>query len=217
MTERPARPRISLWRIFWPVLILGVIPFVWAMGWFSSFRFARRFPRSSKLGPYVWYYLPTGWWKFLQRNVPAVSPEFSAIALTALCAGIAFVVLHFLARSFSQSWRWRSTLAVLLAPALLFAIVLAAAGTRARITELATDPEPVRGVSFVDLEELRQIDSAVDQFSVETAPAALPATSGDVLRSLQPDAAKLFSPESSPTPTPTPSQPASEPPKDSDR
>lgn len=161
------KPRISFRRILWPALILGVIPFVWIMGWLPNARWRNRAPRSAKLSVYVWYYLPTGWWEFLKRNVPGISPEVSAIGLAALCAAFAFLLLHFLARSFSRSWTWRSTLAALLAPALLFAIVLSAAGTQARITELATDPEPVSGAGFMILEDLREIDAAIDQYAIE--------------------------------------------------
>jgi hypothetical protein len=87
------------------------------------------------------FYLPFGWWHFLERNIPQMTYNWNLIATGAICSVILIVLGHRLGRRLfqpiqispgtfrpSQPWRWRWTLCIYGAIWLLFMIACGATG-----------------------------------------------------------------------------------------
>ena len=79
--------------------------------------------------------LTFGWLEFAKRIFPEVTVAVSPIAL-ALLVSVAIGLLLYLAGRNRWGWTWRTPLALVCAPGILFAIVLSAAGIHSRVVEI---------------------------------------------------------------------------------
>ena len=105
---------------------------------------------TSSVPLYFLYELPVGWWGFIKRTTPEIRLEPSAIILAALSFLVALALTHTIGRHFSRAWGWRSSMAASLAPILLFAITIGAAGIQMRITQLLTDKRSIESSNLVE-------------------------------------------------------------------
>ena len=152
-----------------PPLILASMHIGAIFGWEPRLSFLAP-PRTvpSNFWTIVGWNMPVAWLDFVQRVWPRIRPEPSGIALCLVCAVITAGILHVLARKSTRAWGWRSTLAALMLPAVLFAIILCTGGAVGRFAELREDPKPIyMGGSIQDLFELDDLES---QYPVRVAP-----------------------------------------------
>lgn len=124
-------------------------------------------------GHHLFHLLPIGWVGFLSRTLPGVTLNTSALALAGAVALLLAAMLNRAGRWLTPQWSWRSSLVALLVPMFLFIIAMSASGTYTRVIELQNKEGrwSSTGPSLKFLEDLRQIDSAIDAYQLNSKPA----------------------------------------------
>lgn len=152
-----------------PPLIYGSMHIGAIFGWEPRLPFLEP-PRTvpSNFWKIVAWNMPVAWFDFVQRVWPRIRAEPSGIALCLVCAVIAGGILHVVARKFTRAWGWRSTLVVLMLPAVLFAIILCTGGASGRFAELREDTQPIS--TGFNIQELLELDDLESQYPVRVAP-----------------------------------------------
>lgn len=152
-----------------PPLIYGALHVGSLFGWEPRLPY---FPRPRMAPANFWkivaWNMPVAWLDFVQRVGPQIRPELSEIALGLICGGITAGILQVIAGKFTPAWRWRSTLAALMFPAVLFAIILSAGGAANRFAELREDKKPID--TGFDIRTLIELDELESQYPVRVLP-----------------------------------------------
>ena len=174
MNPKKPMPKVRLRFVIGCILLLP--PLIYAsmhigaiFGWEPRLPFLAP-PRTvpSNFWKIVAWNMPVAWVDFVQRVGPRMRPEPSGIALGLVCAVITAGILHVVARKFTRAWRWRSTLAALMLPAILFAIILSTGGAASRFAELREDTKPIY-MGF-PIQELFELDDLESHYPVRVAP-----------------------------------------------
>ncbi len=140
-------------------LALGCISLI-VITFFGLFIFGPRFP-------VVVEKLLTGWWRFLHRNIPSVTVNWTLIITGVLCSLVILVMGHLLLRFLSRHfqslhservrpWPWRRTLSLYCVMWLLFTIAFGAAGVFRHSSWLAAYDGPWHQVRRYEYSELQQ-------------------------------------------------------------
>jgi len=152
------------------LLFLGVLLFLA----FNIFLVALGFPAPLVRIPYE---LVTGWWRFLGRNLPQLTVNWSLIGMASVCSAILVGLGHWLlaaiyrqlrrAEAAPTGWRWRWTIIGYAGIWLLFAICLGATGLFQHTSWLLQEKKPWYQPWLNPYSELRSAEGAIQQILLE--------------------------------------------------
>lgn len=126
--------------------------------------------------------LPTGWWGFLERNLPQVEWNWNVILMVPICSAIVLWLGHWLLGGIHaqaqrlrlpekapvKPWRWRWTITLFLGAWVLFVVAFGAAGVFRHTSWLMDYRQPWYEERLNPALEYSMVSASLDMLMMET-------------------------------------------------